>query len=381
MDTCIYCPQPIYEGKRSREHVLSAGFGSFRDAPFLLDRVCRRCNHEIGKAEEQLLRSSPIGLFRVIADVEGRDRKQPSPFYRGSAGSPPLLTLGTPPDRDYPILWEVHRGTTNVSPLRQVVLRLQDGQIELIPVPDTMRTSNGFTQVVRQRGIENFEVVECFTKGPDEWSWLSQMLSPHVDPQRAEHQHLTWPKGKIELGTRFQVDKRFFRAVAKIGFHYVLSQLSTLTGHEPQFEAIRHFIRYGEGEPDDFVLEHLRQFVGTFREGLAPSDWTHLLYLEKTSDSITGRCQFFLGPTLLPPHYEIHVGDNPSGLMHHRQIEAHFFKYEVGLADGHSGVCISAPINKLVIAAKPLLLVPGEHGSTVFQLSQDPRTPQSRRRL
>jgi len=52
---------------------------------------------------------------------------------------------------------------------------------------------------------------------------------------------------------RFNLSPAFFRAVAKVGFHYFLWACPQIGGDEPEFSGIRSFVRKGVGEPSDFI--------------------------------------------------------------------------------------------------------------------------------
>ena len=48
------------------------------------------------------------------------------------------------------------------------------------------------------------------------------------------------------LAISFSLTERYFRAVAKISFHYFLSQFPHYSGHEPKFDDIRQYIVTGD---------------------------------------------------------------------------------------------------------------------------------------
>jgi len=52
---------------------------------------------------------------------------------------------------------------------------------------------------------------------------------------------------------RFNLSTAFFRAVAKVGFHYFLWACPQIGGDEPEFSGIRSFVRNGVGEPSAFI--------------------------------------------------------------------------------------------------------------------------------
>jgi len=85
MSNCSYCGK---EEANSQEHYLPACLGSFRNFGKLDNKMCRKCNSEIGRIEEQFCRCGPEAFFRIVLGIKGRKHhEKPSPFYRGSAGS------------------------------------------------------------------------------------------------------------------------------------------------------------------------------------------------------------------------------------------------------------------------------------------------------
>jgi len=58
---------------------------------------------------------------------------------------------------------------------------------------------------------------------------------------------------------KFQVTNRYYRAIAKIGFHYFLTQFPKYTGHEAIFSDIRNFII---DDSKELVPARVNQFIG-----------------------------------------------------------------------------------------------------------------------
>lgn len=84
MAKCLYCSS---DGD-TREHVIPAAFGEFRDAPELQVPVCSVCNNQrLGLLDEQVARCGPEGFMREFYGVKGRAHHVAvNLFARGSAG-------------------------------------------------------------------------------------------------------------------------------------------------------------------------------------------------------------------------------------------------------------------------------------------------------
>jgi hypothetical protein len=308
---CIYCP----ERRDSPEHFLPAALGDFGESQILHDRVCQTCNNEIGRAvETQFLRAGPIALFRWVLGVEGRNGQPPTPFYRGAGGAPPILNVGPLRGAGYDILWEVEWATRNVTPARQVVFRDRDqGFVPVLVTDRVLRDRAAFRPVLAERGIPN--AVPAYVWADDEdREPLEAMLTAEYGPlpEGVWDQEQPAPDGReVPLRAEVRVTQPFFRAVAKIVFHYALKVFPDLNGPAPELQPIRDYVRHGHGEDNHFVQELPGQIVGNLRDGGRPEGWCHLLYVERNARYIVGYAQFFVSAQHLPRPWQVRIGPNP----------------------------------------------------------------------
>ena len=78
MPTCIYCQRADPPCGFTREHVLLAAFGFFRDAPTLPNSVCAECNQYFGDHLDRLLaRDSAEAVLRLHHGI-----KNPAGLHR-----------------------------------------------------------------------------------------------------------------------------------------------------------------------------------------------------------------------------------------------------------------------------------------------------------
>jgi hypothetical protein len=112
----------------------------------------------------------------------------------------------------------------------------------------------------------------------------------------------------------------YFRALAKIGFHYALRYIPTITGKEGAFRALREFIRYGNGDPAQFVssCEHVSDAAGPPGHVLTA--------IANSGGPIVVNMQFFTGCKIQLPQWRLLLGDNPT-ILYIEQAAAHFFSY------------------------------------------------------
>jgi len=237
MSRCIYCNSG---GPFSEEHPLTACLGEFAGAPLLLDRVCKSCNTEIGRAEEQFCRASPEAFFRAYYGISGRvSHEKVNPFERGSAGGLAIDFLAVHPEIDAETLWEFNPGEKTVREVRQVVVVDIDGPAHPIRMPQSMREATELQQRIDDLGVRAKEIHIFAGEGEmQRLDRLTAKFSAEVS-WRSSHQSLSIQQAVA----RFQVTDKYVRTLAKIGFHYLLAVNPAVSGAEQGFAPVRQFIR------------------------------------------------------------------------------------------------------------------------------------------
>jgi hypothetical protein len=152
---------------------------------------------------------------------------------------------------------------------------------------------------------------------PSKWNWEEKEFEPH------------WERVNV---TAF-LPESFFRSVAKIGLHYTLKMFPDLSGHEPEFAAIKSFI--WEGGENRFVMQD-------FSPPLMPKCWSHFLGVERSYEALIATAHLFVPPLgqmpAIPPKYKIIIGRDPSRIIRPVQVRAHQFAMtELGVASGAIG--------------------------------------------
>jgi hypothetical protein len=323
--------------------------GSFRDYDTLDDKICRPCNNSFTQLEEQFCRSSPEAFFRQMLGIRGRKSHVTiSPFLRGSAGTQPLVMKGKLPGEDFEILWQLNKGSKNIDYVTQIVLFIDERNTHIILIPDDMKDPAQLRERIKEAGqrlgVERFKEARIFAP-ESETERIKHLLSglkfdSDVDWSRSPE------KGKIETETVSTVTANYFRALAKIGFHYFLKQMPHFRGSEPAFANIRSFIKQGGlADVECFISLTSRQISSELTKGYRPENYCHLLLTGVNYHSFLTKLQFFLGPEYLPPVYLVYLGDNPS-LIQHREAHTHaFVYYENGSQDGYDGYITEGTLN------------------------------------
>src|SRR5450755_1140976 len=248
---CLYCSAP----GNSLEHALPAAFGEFRDAPNLENRVCTSCNNtRLGVLDEQVVRCGPEGLLRRYYAVRGRDSHDAvNAFERGSAGGHRLDVKSMDEAIGLEVALEIENG--HAQQMRQIIFVEESGRVHHLPIrkgttPGQLRAR--YTEIGVTRPLADVS----FFCSPEEKIWVEKLIQE------------TWPGttvGPSALGsTTYRgfvgtvvLTNRYFRAIAKIGFHYFLTQFPEYTGHERIFSGVRQYII-----DETSAVEHANVFVG-----------------------------------------------------------------------------------------------------------------------
>jgi hypothetical protein len=236
---CIYCPAPA----DSLEHPLPAAFGEFKDAPHLKDRICTTCNNtRLSVLDQQFARCGPEALLRRFYGVQGRSTHESvNVFERGSAKGDRLDLRAKDDALGIDVLLEIENGT--VRRMRQIVFFDKSGRSYNLPIPKGISAQELRAVYNRLGVVEPREDFQFFC-APEEKEWVARLIKETCSS-------VTF--GESILGsTNYQgavctvgLNDRYFRAVAKIGFHYFLTQFPQHSGHEPMFSEIRQFKMVG----------------------------------------------------------------------------------------------------------------------------------------
>ena len=198
-----------------------------------------------------------------------------------------------------------------------MILDEEHRQIGLVPVPTDIHTGRELAKLFKEHQI-TFPIASVYLKSAtgDE-DRIRAMLA-----EWGRTVELTRGKPGPVPGPQFyrgEVTLAYFRALAKIGFHYVLAHIPTIVGNEPEFRALREFIRHGIGEPNQFLR------LDTTPTTNGPPG--HFLTAVATPEIITVNMQFFIGCEVRLPQWSL-VISNPTILVLTQKV-AHYYPYVV----------------------------------------------------
>lgn len=236
LGACLYCDRKA----ASEEHPLPFALGEFVNAPLLKERICAECNtNRIGKLDEQFTRCGPEAVYRTQLGITGRKHHNPvSVFYRRSAGGGRIEAKSW--DSNFGCFVNLEfLGGNEARQLTEMILLDETGKDYHVPLTSQM-TPEYLRQQVAALGLKSLAEARFTCDNPEE-GWVHALIKS------------TWPAAEFsdtvagarsfEGGLfRFELTDRYFRAVAKIGFHYFLTQFQMFSGQEDAFTDIRMFI-------------------------------------------------------------------------------------------------------------------------------------------
>jgi hypothetical protein len=332
MAKCLYCDLDA----DTHEHVIPAAFGEFKDAPRLQTPVCTVCNSQrLGLLDEQVARCGPEGFMREFYGVTGRaHHTKVNPFARGSAGGKRLEFSTFDREVGVEVNLEIRNGVvTQMCEL--IFVETETGKIHHIPLKETMTADELRTEIQRRAVAKPFETrLSCY---PHEQAWVEKLLQEHSPGMTISEPKLM--SHVIEKPTvKFQVGERYYRGIAKIGFHYFLTQFPAYSGHEPMFSRIRSFICEDTKEPIRRINEimSMRQHP-LLREmlepGVRPDGWkAHFLAAEVAGGVCLAHVHMFLTEDSPGQIYTINLGSDPAN--QEPKGYAHKYRY---YSDGKHG--------------------------------------------
>jgi len=255
MLTCIYCQRVDPPCGFNREHVVPEALGTFEgDVVTLTQEVCTDCNQYFGDNLEIVLnRDSAEAMFRFrhglkeAAKVRGMFKRRTEirfPKDGTKWGGAYLELVPPPPGEPEPYV--------RLAP--QLACERRDGGWEFFTEHE-LRTQTERVKEVIARDCTPVRVLWAETDDVKRrlLAVLDEKGMGFQNPRDITESVPAFRKGLVNAPVQFTFDRILARAIAKIAFNY----LAKIHGAEfvlrSEFDAVRRFIREGEGAPPDFV--------------------------------------------------------------------------------------------------------------------------------
>lgn len=267
--------------------------------------------------------------------------------------------LGRPPGIPYDLLFEGIPGTRDAYPVRQIIFDDPEGGPQPVAIPDDMRDEPELLLLhLRERGLGRAKPVYAVA-GENDIPRVTSLIEAAGGRLSEKWECPAAPSYPVRFTAHATVTSAYFRAAAKIAFHFTLKMFPDLTGLEPQFADIKDFIWSG-GDIDRFVRQHLEPFVESFRRGYRPAQWMHILAVRRTPSRTVAYAQFFAGPSILPPCYEVLISKSGSRILTRPELRGHMFVIDdPGGSPGLVGQMVDGMPLNYILAPPPVTSIRG----------------------
>jgi hypothetical protein len=349
MSVCLYCPN---QGD-SLEHPLPAALGEFDGAPLLESRICISCNNKrLGLLDEQLSRCGPEAVLRRFFGVQGRaTHEKVNPHYRGSAGGRRLEMKAFDTAMGIEVELECLQGQVRQS--RQLVVVEASGKTHHLPIPPDLRDPEVLRKSYQNLGVTQPVDVRLIYD-PEERIWLEPLIKAAWPAAAFVERGLGARNYEDGAVVKLELTDRYFRAIAKIAFHYFLTQFPTFTGLEPCFTDIKHFIiEGGIDRVNTFIGERHSPLLGQMMAGGRPDGWIAHVLCAEIRDELLAHVQLFVCADYRAPVYSVRLATTAGEPV--TRATGHVYRYfQEGLRGKFSGEAHALTVSHVAMEPPPL---------------------------
>jgi len=307
-ESCIYCGADVDASRGEGDHIIPENWGNFRN-DIRFHRICTGCHSEIDKSTEQLVRCGPEAV--IVEQMGGRSRRSRRGWRsakKGSHGASAPKPLVPVEDRWVTVETTALPGT--VALVDQVVVGDEEGNVQRVRLYPQMSADQLLHRI--DKGCRG-KVLEIFvTCSEEHWTRYLDLLRTRWPNMKVEDLPSTEGGMRGVLGRLlFEVGERYFRAIVKMAFHYLLTHSRrSLVGNEPIFDDVRKFIASG-GEVNRFLAAAPKQQSNANIPSGRSTGVYHRLVADESrlhGDWITVDLDLFAGTGLLvPPVYRVRL--------------------------------------------------------------------------
>jgi hypothetical protein len=303
---CIYCGRSFDPAQGEGDHIIPAALGEFRhDVHFR--GCCPACNNKIGKCEQQLLRCGPESLLRKMVVPSSSRSRGKSSAWVGAGGAPPPRSVAFLDEAA--VLVRHLDDPRNVEAPDQIILTDDAGEeyrVLLFPdlAPATLKER---IKELKLKEIKN-AMLHCNERNLELYKKMISQVYP--TSKMTDLPSLEAGVHRTPAEIRFRINRHYFRAYAKIAFHYYLAHSLRSKGNEDGFAAIREFIINGKGKDKDNFFSRRVTFQDIDRDFL-PAWWVHVLAAKEEEGVAVGYVCLFRGPESPGISHQIVLGRVP----------------------------------------------------------------------
>ncbi|HWR14747.1 MAG TPA: hypothetical protein VN577_07950 [Terriglobales bacterium] len=250
-----------------------------------------------------------------------------NPFARGSAGASRLEFSTFDREVGVEVNLEI-RGGIVTQMCELILVETETGKTHHFPLAETTTADQLRTTIERSAVRKPYEArLSCY---PHERAWVEKLLRQH-SPGITFSESRQMSHVIEEPSVKFQLGERYFRGIAKIGFHYFLTQSPIYSGSEQFFSPIRSFIYQETKGPvrrvNQFVqMRHHPLLLPMLNSNARPDGWrAHVLAAETRPGRCLAHVQMFLteeNPGLI---YTVNLAQDP--VICDQTAHAHLYRY------------------------------------------------------
>lgn len=231
-------------------------------------------------------------MVRMAHGISGsKDHRAKDLFHERSHGRPPIELEAILPNDDSPTRLEVTE-LGIAQPRRELVFESDQDQ-QVVPIPHSVATVDALNEHLGRYGVLARAWprirVNCSVDDVEFIAMIEQRFG-EIESKQGEPNRTGYPS-VVQASALFKFPPEYFRAIAKIAFHFFLSCFSPpLSGSESAFDDIKRFI-YEGGEPEHFM----RCVPGEIVPSSPMFPWAHVLAAVWTGREMAASVQLFHG--------------------------------------------------------------------------------------
>ena len=300
MVKCIYCLQDKHLSDfNNREHVIPQCFGRFNATNFVLhNTVCDECNKYFGNNIELYLgRDTFEGIERYKYGI--KPKKQPKHKrmrFKISEGKHKGLIV-TP-------VFSGNAATIDIDLVLQVgIYNSISGEFDYFEPADVPSIDD-----YKKKGMQTSCLpVILIDKNDAERKFLNEILEDKGFSGATLEGDIGWPNElpdsrEVQVTGSIKIDRIIYRGFCKIVFNYLAAIYSKNFVLSENFNKIRNFIRYDEGNDQEFFAVNQQPILENDKESAkfnTRETHGHLITLDWNNKSIEGRISLFNTNTYL----------------------------------------------------------------------------------
>lgn len=312
---CIYCAKDFHSNRNTGDHIIPAALGVFENDP-RLKTICPECNQKIGTSEEQLIRCGPESLLKRHVEINNRrSQKRGNNYNVGAKGAkPPQLfaNFGEVHYQAVPIGDNPH----NLELVDQIVLKYADGLEYSIQIHPGMDSHAIKMKIVQLNTNSKLKEIRVNASDSSYESIMNSLAILYPEMKTKELNGLDKGTHSIETRIDIQVTDHYFRAIAKIAFHYyIVHNRRGHSGNERIFDSIKNFIMNGGNGDKHFYTgkSNFHMPYGTIGNGvITPNKMCHYIAVDERHGNIMVLVHLFVGKGIITKSHIVILGKTNS---------------------------------------------------------------------